>query len=52
MLCSEKELSVGQDHEGIMILDPKIDIGLPINEIFADADTVFDLEITQTASTY
>ena len=46
MLCSEKELSVGQDHEGIMILDPKIDIGLPINEIFADADTVFDLEIT------
>ncbi len=29
-----------------MILDPKIDIGLPINDVFVDADTVFDLEIT------
>ena len=46
MLCSAKELLIGKDHEGIMILDPKIDIGLPINEIFVDADTVFDLEIT------
>jgi phenylalanyl-tRNA synthetase beta chain len=46
MMCSAKELQVGQDHDGIMIVDPETDLGTPVNELFADGDTVFDLEIT------
>jgi phenylalanyl-tRNA synthetase beta chain len=46
MMCSAKELQIGQDHDGIMIVDPGTDLGTPVNELFADGDTVFDLEIT------
>lgn len=46
MMCSAKELKIGQDHDGIMILDQDIDLGTPVNELYKDGDTVFDLEIT------
>ena len=46
MLCSAKELLIGQDHDGIMVLDPQTDLGLSLNELFVEADTVFNLEIT------
>lgn len=46
MLCSAKELKLGQDHDGIMIIDPELALGTPLNELYCDGDTVFDLEIT------
>jgi phenylalanyl-tRNA synthetase beta chain len=46
MLCSAKELQVGQDHEGIMVLEPDTELGTALNTLFADGDTIFDLEIT------
>jgi len=46
MMCSAKELNIGQDHDGIMVLDPKAGLGTPLNELYKDGDTVFDLEIT------
>lgn len=46
MMCSAKELQIGQDHEGIMIIDPKVELGTPLNELYQDGDTVFELEIT------
>ncbi|MGB0744847.1 MAG: phenylalanine--tRNA ligase subunit beta, partial [Opitutales bacterium] len=46
MMCSAKELQLGQDHDGIMILDPKVALGTPLNDLYKDGDTVFDLEIT------
>lgn len=46
MMCSSKELQLGKDHDGIMILDPVLELGTPLNEIYKDGDTVFDLEIT------
>lgn len=46
MMCSAKELEVGQDHDGIMVLDPNVELGTPINDLYQDGDTVFDLEIT------
>ncbi|NBB79474.1 MAG: phenylalanine--tRNA ligase subunit beta, partial [Verrucomicrobia bacterium] len=46
MLCSAKELKVGQDHDGILIIDPEVALGTPLNDLYADGDTVFDLEIT------
>jgi len=46
MMCSAKELEIGQDHEGIMILDQAATLGCSVNELYADSDTVFNLEIT------
>jgi len=46
MMCSAKELQIGQDHDGIMILDKDAPLGTPLNELYKDGDTVFDLEIT------
>ncbi|MGB1127631.1 MAG: phenylalanine--tRNA ligase subunit beta [Opitutales bacterium] len=46
MMCSARELQIGQDHDGIMILDPDTPLGTPLNELYKDGDTVFDLEIT------
>lgn len=46
MMCSAKELQIGQDHEGIMVLDPGAVLGTPINKLYQDGDSVFDLEIT------
>lgn len=46
MMCSAKELQIGQDHDGIMILDKDVALGTPLNELYSEGDTVFDLEIT------
>lgn len=46
MMCSAKELHIGQDHDGILILDADTPLGTPLNALYADGDTVFDLEIT------
>lgn len=46
MMCSPRELGMGDDHEGLMILEGEPAIGAPINEVFPDTDTVFDIEIT------
>ena len=46
MMCSAKELQIGQDHDGIMILPSETTLGTPLNELYCDGDTVFDLEIT------
>ncbi|MGZ0709930.1 phenylalanine--tRNA ligase subunit beta [Coraliomargarita sp. W4R53] len=46
MMCSAKELQIGQDHDGIMILAADTALGTPLNDLYTDGDTVFDLEIT------
>jgi len=46
MMCSVKELHLGQDHDGIMILPADTQLGTPLNDLYTDGDTVFDLEIT------
>ncbi len=46
MLCSAKELNLGQDHKGILILEKEQAVGTPLNEIYNDVDTILDLEIT------
>ncbi|MEC8219927.1 MAG: phenylalanine--tRNA ligase subunit beta, partial [Verrucomicrobiota bacterium] len=46
MMCSAKELRIGQDHEGIMIIDQNATLGTPVNELYDDGDTVLNLEIT------
>jgi phenylalanyl-tRNA synthetase beta chain len=46
MLCSEKELGIGDSHEGIIILPEDAEIGTPLKEYLGLDDVVFELEIT------
>lgn len=46
MMCSPRELGLGEDHTGLMILADRPALGLPIHEALPPGDTVFDLEIT------
>ncbi len=48
MMCSARELGLGQDHSGLMILtnNPDAKVGMPINDVFTDSDTVFEIELT------
>jgi phenylalanyl-tRNA synthetase beta chain len=46
MMCSPKELGLGEDSGGLLILATRPEIGLPINSVLPPGDTVFDLEIT------
>ncbi len=46
MNCSERELGLGDDHQGIMILPEDTPVGMPFAEYAGLADTVLDLEIT------
>ena len=46
MMCSPVELGLGEDHDGLLILDGKPEIGTPINEVFPGQDYVYDLDVT------
>lgn len=45
MLCSARELQVGEDHDGIMVLDPATPLGLDIHEVMPLGEPVLDLEV-------
>ena len=47
MICAEDELSLGDNHDGIMVLDAGLDVGTPCSEVFAiENDTVFEIGLT------
>ena len=46
MLCSEDELGIGSDKDGIIILPEDAPIGVPFKDYLGINDTVFELEIT------
>ncbi|HEX4204682.1 MAG TPA: phenylalanine--tRNA ligase subunit beta [Ktedonobacteraceae bacterium] len=43
MLCSPRELGMGNDHSGIYILDPDTELGLKLRDLFGEV--VFDFAI-------
>jgi phenylalanyl-tRNA synthetase beta chain len=43
MICSEKELGISEDHEGVIILDEDAPVGVPLADYIGDA--VFDINI-------
>ncbi len=45
MICSERELGLGDQHAGIMVLPGDAPLGVPMND-YLKADTAYDLEIT------
>jgi len=44
MLCSPKELGLGDDHSGILQLDRAIAPGTPLTEIYGPADFIIEIE--------
>ncbi len=46
MICSAKEMNLGEDHSGIMVLDDKLPIGSPFSEYIGLNDVVLDIGIT------
>ena len=46
MNCSARELGLGEDHEGLMILPADAPVGMPFAEYHGLSDTILELEIT------
>jgi len=46
MICSERELGLSQESEGILVLPGAPAIGTPIENVIGSKDTVLDVEIT------
>ena len=46
MICSERELGISDEHEGIMVLPDKLKAGTAINAYFEDVYDALDLDIT------
>jgi phenylalanyl-tRNA synthetase beta chain len=43
MVCSEKELGISEDHEGIILLDPEAPVGMPLADYMGDVVLEIDL---------
>ncbi len=51
MICGEDELGLGEDTDGIMVLDAAAQVGTPANEYFKlESDTIFDIGLTPNRS--
>ncbi|MDR2980613.1 MAG: phenylalanine--tRNA ligase subunit beta [Puniceicoccales bacterium] len=47
MMCSARELGMGNDHEGLLILTARnLPVGSSINDHFPPPDTVFEISVT------
>lgn len=46
MICSSKELGLGDDHDGIMVLDPSLELGSDFTDHIELPDVIFDISIT------
>ncbi|MDA1279838.1 MAG: phenylalanine--tRNA ligase subunit beta [Chloroflexi bacterium] len=44
MVCSVRELGIGDDHDGILVLDESARVGTPIGEVIGE--TVLEIELT------
>ncbi len=45
MMCSERELGLSNNHDGLMILDPSLKLGTPVNTLYP-GDTKIEVEVT------
>lgn len=44
MMCSGKELGLTEDSQGLLILEGRPELGMPINKVLSDSDAILDLE--------
>ncbi len=50
MLCSSRELGLGDEHDGILALSTDSELGLDVRDVLGLHDVVFDLSITPNRS--
>ena len=46
MICSEYEMGLGEDTEGIMVLEPSARVGMPLAKHLRATDVIYDVEVT------
>ena len=46
MICSERELGISEEHDGIMVLDESFNAGTPIKEVLGPLYNAIDIEVT------
>lgn len=46
MICSERELGLSEDHNGIMVLDPSLTVGQEFVDALGLDDTVLEIDLT------
>jgi phenylalanyl-tRNA synthetase beta chain len=46
MICSERELGLSEEHEGILVLETEAPPGTPLADVVSAGDVVLDVEIT------
>lgn len=46
MICSESELNISENHEGVLVLDPASKEGTPISDLLELNDVVLEIAIT------
>ena len=46
MICSERELGISEEHDGIMVLDDSLEAGTPIKDILGPLFNAIDVEVT------
>jgi len=46
MICSSRELELGDDHEGILVLDPDAPVGAPLPEVVSAGDRELEVGVT------
>ena len=46
MILAEDEVGIGEDHQGIMVLDDSLPVGAPLADHLPIVDEVLELEIT------
>ncbi|SNQ50939.1 Phenylalanine--tRNA ligase beta subunit [Frankia canadensis] len=46
MICSARELGLGEDHDGILVLPPPTPLGADVTELLDLADEVLDIAVT------
>ncbi|MGB2791611.1 MAG: phenylalanine--tRNA ligase subunit beta [Candidatus Moraniibacteriota bacterium] len=45
MICSEKELELGENHDGILVLPEGAEVGISLTDFLSSADSVLDVKI-------
>ncbi len=48
MICSEAELGISDNHDGIWVLEPSVKIGTPVSDLIkkSDSDVMFEIGLT------